>query len=249
MDSDLEYILIDKAKAKSDILQRLTNLQKHGGIRMYAEVYKWFTETSGQCLMEQMQATRNPKAAAKEEETSEAIEAWEEKMNRLARHGDDYKMAENFKKVALKHILVGKLKDNFEQWEFETPKPTFEDLLKRVKEQARSKKLERDVQRGRTGISLGANQANHSPSGQEYDSWNGKGIPGNPNEPVHQELNSAQSRKGKGDKGKGKGKGDQGKGVRATRAKAKGSQVRDHPRVDVSFATGRTGCRSAPTTR
>ena len=38
LDSDLEYILIDKAKAKSDILQRLTNLQKHGGIRMYAEV-------------------------------------------------------------------------------------------------------------------------------------------------------------------------------------------------------------------
>ena len=94
-------------------------------------------------------------------------------MNRLARHGDDYKMAENFKKVALKHILVGKLKDNFEQWEFETPKLTFEDLLKRVKEQARSKKLERDVQRGRTGISLGANQANHSPSGQEYDSFQG----------------------------------------------------------------------------
>ena len=81
LDSDLEYILIDKAKAKSDILQRLTNLQKHGGIRMYAEVYKWFTETSGQGLMEQMQATMNPKAAAKEEETSEAIEAWEEKMN------------------------------------------------------------------------------------------------------------------------------------------------------------------------
>ena len=83
LDSDLEYILIDKAKAKSDILQRLTNLQKHGGIRMYAEVYKWFTETSGQGLMEQMQATMNPKAATKEEETSEAIEAWEEKITGL----------------------------------------------------------------------------------------------------------------------------------------------------------------------
>ena len=47
LDKDLECILIDKAKAGSDILHRITNLKKHGGIRMYAEVYKWFTETSG----------------------------------------------------------------------------------------------------------------------------------------------------------------------------------------------------------
>ena len=87
LDADLEFILIDKAKAKSDILQRITNLKGHGGVRMYAEVYKWFTETSGQGLMEQMQAMMDPKPASKEEETAEAIEAWEEKMNRLARTG------------------------------------------------------------------------------------------------------------------------------------------------------------------
>ena len=46
LDTDLEFILMDKAKPKSDILQRITNLQKHGGVRMYAEVYKWFTEAS-----------------------------------------------------------------------------------------------------------------------------------------------------------------------------------------------------------
>ena len=44
----------------------------------------------------------------------------------MARHGEDNKMPENFKKVVLNHILVGKLKDNFELWEFESPKPTFE---------------------------------------------------------------------------------------------------------------------------
>ena len=86
------------------------------------------------------------------------------------------------------------------------PRKLLEDLLKRVKEQARSKKLERDVQRGRTGINLGANQANHSPSGQEYDSWNGKGAAGNPDEPGQQEVNSTQARKGKCDKEKGNGK-------------------------------------------
>ena len=175
LDSDLEYILIDKAKAKSDILQRLTNLQKHGGIRMYAEVYKWFTETSGQGLMEQMQATMNPKAATKEEETSEAIEAWEDKMNRLARYGEEYKLPETGKKVALKNMLVGNIRDNFELWEFECPKPSFEELLKRVKDQARSKKLERDVQIGRTGVSLGANQDNWQQWSNEQQPW---GEPG-----------------------------------------------------------------------
>ena len=39
---------------------------------------------------------------------------WEEKVNRLARHGDDYRLSEALKKVALKNILVGKIKDNFE---------------------------------------------------------------------------------------------------------------------------------------
>ena len=83
---------------------------------MYAEVYKWFTETSGQGLMEQSAHIMQPKAASKEEGIAEAVEAWEEKINRLATHGDDYKMPENFKKVALENILSGKLTDNFEQW-------------------------------------------------------------------------------------------------------------------------------------
>ena len=107
-----------------------------------------------------------PKAAGKEEYVADTSEAWEEKVNRLARRGEDYNIPENFKKVALKNILVGKLRDNFELCHLENAKPTFEDLPNRVQGQARSKKLERAVQKGRRGISLGANQANQSPSGQ-----------------------------------------------------------------------------------
>ena len=47
---------------------------------MYAEVYKWFTETSGLGLTEQAALLMNPKAAGKEEEIAEAIEVWEEKV-------------------------------------------------------------------------------------------------------------------------------------------------------------------------
>ena len=46
-------------------------------------------------------------------ELSRAIEQWEEKVNRLARHGEEYQLNESFKKVALKKILVGKILDNF----------------------------------------------------------------------------------------------------------------------------------------
>ena len=73
LDTDLEFILIDKAKPMSDILHRIANLQKHGGVRMYAEVYNWFTETSGQGLTEQTALMMNPKQASKEEDIAEAI--------------------------------------------------------------------------------------------------------------------------------------------------------------------------------
>ena len=44
--SGLSFILVDKAKIGSDILLRIQNMQTRGGLRMYAEVYKWFSETS-----------------------------------------------------------------------------------------------------------------------------------------------------------------------------------------------------------
>ena len=48
---------------------------------MYAEVYKWFTETSGLGLTEQAGLLMNPKPVAKE---ADALDMWEEKVNRLA---------------------------------------------------------------------------------------------------------------------------------------------------------------------
>ena len=76
MDSDLELILVEKANMGSDILQRVTNVQEYGGCRMYAEVYKWFTETSGLGLAEQTARLMDPKPAAKEDDVAVAIELW-----------------------------------------------------------------------------------------------------------------------------------------------------------------------------
>ena len=68
---------------------------------MYDEVYKWSTETSDQGPMEQSAMMMNPKPASKEEDIAEAIEMCEENVNRLARHGEDYKLSEALKEVAL----------------------------------------------------------------------------------------------------------------------------------------------------
>ena len=40
---------------------------------MYAEVYKWFTETSGLGLTQQAELLMNPKAANKEDDIAEVI--------------------------------------------------------------------------------------------------------------------------------------------------------------------------------
>ena len=56
----------------------------------------------------------SPKQAAKEADVADAIEEWERKVRRLARHGEQYQMNETFKKIALKKILVGKTLEHFE---------------------------------------------------------------------------------------------------------------------------------------
>ena len=131
---------------------------------MYAEAYKWFTETSGLGLAEQAAALMHPSQAKKEADVATAIELWEEKVNRLARHGEDYQLNEAYKKVALKQILVGKVRDNFDLWQAE--KMSFEELLKKVKELARAKKLDTDASHGKAGVALGAQQAQGNPQDQ-----------------------------------------------------------------------------------
>ena len=96
----------------------------------------------------------DPKQAAKEEDVAEAIEQWEEKVNRLGRHGEEYQVNETLKKVALKKMLVGNTLEHFELLNLE--KLPFEELLMKVKEQARMKKLDKDVAQGRSGVAAGS---------------------------------------------------------------------------------------------
>ena len=101
-----------------------------------------------------------PKAAAREEYIAEAIEVWEEKVNRFASHGDDYRLPMAFRNVALEQMRVGNIRDNFELSEAE--KLSFEDLLQNVEEQARAKKLDKDAHKGKFGFAMGPNLGNQN---------------------------------------------------------------------------------------
>ncbi len=64
LDAELEFSLVEKAKMGSDILQRVTNGQEYGGCRMYAEVYRWFTELSWLGLAEKTARRMDPNRSA-----------------------------------------------------------------------------------------------------------------------------------------------------------------------------------------
>ena len=163
-------------------------------------------------------------------------------MNRLARHGEEYQLNESFKKVALKKILVGKILDNFEILNLD--KLPFEQILVRVKELARIKKLEKDVAQGRTGVATGSQRPKGPGDGHQHqyqvpsfgaqeeeptdvNAFNGKG-PG-----------WGQQSKGKS---KGKGKGKDQKGGKS-KGKGKGGKAQQTQSVNAAGASpGFSGC-------
>ncbi|MDA8584061.1 hypothetical protein N9L68_07490 [bacterium] len=151
--SDLSFVFIYKARVGSDILQRIRNTRKKGGVQMYADAYRWFTETSGLGLAEQAARLMDPKQASSEAGIAEAIESWQEKSDRLARHGEAHKPPEAYKDVAPKKTLVGKTREDFDFWE--SDKYSYDDIARKVKERARSKKLDKGAFTAKSGVALG----------------------------------------------------------------------------------------------
>ena len=64
---------------------RVLNSMPRGGVHAYIDVYKHFTETSGQGLAAQARKLMHPDPARKEEEMSDRVEDWIQKCDRLAK--------------------------------------------------------------------------------------------------------------------------------------------------------------------
>ena len=72
---------------------------------MYADIYKWSTNTSGLGLAEQAAKLITPAQAKKDEYLAEKLEAWEEKCNRMLRDGPEDALADVYKKAAMQNMI------------------------------------------------------------------------------------------------------------------------------------------------
>ena len=91
-EKDVKCILIEKADG--DIHTKMTNARDRGGAWVYADIYKWSTETSGLALSEHASKLMNPPAAKREDLIAECIEEWEENCIRLANYGPEHVLAD-----------------------------------------------------------------------------------------------------------------------------------------------------------
>ena len=81
----------------------------------------------------------------------------------MARHGKAYELPEAYKKLVINKVLVGKARENYELRESE--KYSYEDILRKVKEYARSRKLDKDASSGKPGIARGNEET------QQEEQW------------------------------------------------------------------------------
>ena len=61
-------------KAVGTILTNVVNGESNGGVYIYTDIYKWFTETSGLGLIEQVRKLMHPEKLKHESETTTRVE-------------------------------------------------------------------------------------------------------------------------------------------------------------------------------
>ena len=186
LNQELYSIIIDKAEGEA--YDKVKNLKTGEGFQAYMILYKWFTDISGMGLAEQARKLMHPDPPKDESGLAEAIETWTDKVKRLEAHGNTFKMGPVFKMNALKSLMVGKSKEYFELWEVEknvmydeeSMNDFFDQVLSKVKDYARRKKLDgavkSNVQQGHDPMDIGhvGNEPEHWHS-QSIDLVGGKG--------------------------------------------------------------------------
>ena len=94
----------------------------------------------------------DPDPAKREDEIADRVEDWIQKCDRLARHGAQYELATMYKTVVLGKILIGETKRAYESWKLEGL--PFEKLLAKLKDYARSRRLDGEARQGKQAVDL-----------------------------------------------------------------------------------------------
>ena len=98
------------------------------------------------------------------------------------------------------HMLVVKIRDNFDPWE--AGELSFDELLRRVKAQARPNIFDTYVSRGKAGVAVGSQQRRGNNGHEESPCF---GELGQESTDINM-FNRKETRWGQKEKGKGKGK-------------------------------------------
>ena len=136
-------MFIDKTEAEA--YDKIKMIPSGEGLRAYGVVYRWFTDVSGLGLSEQARRLMHPDPPKKEEELSEHVDAWQDKMRRSEALGDEYKLPAMYKINALRMLMIGKSKEYFDLWEVDKdhtdPSKSYEELLAKVKDYSSKEKV------------------------------------------------------------------------------------------------------------
>ena len=94
----------------------------------------------------------DPEPVKKEDELTERIEEWIQKVDRPAKHGSQYELPAVYRTAAIQKMLTGESKRMFDNWRLEGL--PFEKILVKLKEYARSKRLDGEASKGKQAIDL-----------------------------------------------------------------------------------------------
>ena len=147
---NLKNVLMEKAEGS--IHTKVANGEEKGGVYIYTDIYKWFTETSGLGLCTQAMKLMDPEPVKKEEELTEKVEEWIQKLDRMAKCGSQHDLPAIYKTVALRKMLTGESRRMYENWRLEGM--SFDRLLVKLKEYARSKRLDGEASKGKQAVDL-----------------------------------------------------------------------------------------------
>jgi len=202
INEDLFAVLMDKTE--SEAYFRVKSVEPGNGIEAFVKIVKWCMGTSGLGLQEKARQIMSPIPPKTEGDIAESVEKWLEGLRVISGH-KGYEMSYRLRVTALKMLMIGKAKDNFEQWEEELRDDTEDNwkrLLGKVQDYATRRRLEANYAKTK-GDPMDITEVIDNWDNQEgyYGEWGDAWEDGG-----YGNIDAVgKGYKGKGYKGKGKG--------------------------------------------
>ena len=211
LNEDMYSVLMDKTEG--DAWLRVKSVISGRGLEAFVRIYKWFAGTSGMGLSERARVIMAPTAPKSEGDIAEALDKWLEGLRLLQSH-KGYRMSIQLKVTALEMLMTGRARDQFEIWEQDIPKvmegdeaelQAWNELLGKVQDYATRRRLEANMQKGKSAMDVDGVDQGDWDGGWGYDqgNWDWTWEMGGDIDA----LGKGKSMGKGGKKGKGKGKG------------------------------------------